>query len=130
MNAVNVRRLFRLVWERFRDAGPAREPERRSLKLMQGWLSDAQREQFDTRGYFDVIGSHTGRRYRIRTGTSTNIVELDSFRRSVAGWCFVPAGNLPTGDVMLAQKIALENDEESALKLARSFGPITRASND
>ena len=126
MNAVNFRRLFRLLWEWFRDAGPAREPERRSLKLMQRWLSDAQREQFDTRGYFDVIGNHTGRRYRIRAGISTNIDELDSFGRSVAGWCFVPADSLPTGDVMLAQKIALENDEESALKVARSFAPIPR----
>jgi hypothetical protein len=91
---------------------------------MQRWLSDAQREQFDTRGYFDVIGSRTGRRYRIRVGTSTNIVELDSFGRSIAGWCFVPGESLPTGDVMLAQKIALENDEESALRVARSFAPL------
>jgi len=93
---------------------------------MQRWLSDAQREQFDGRGYFDVIGCHTGRRYRIRAGTSTNIIELDSSGRSVAGWCFVPAECLPTGDVMLAQKIALENDEKSALKVARSFAPIPR----
>ena len=123
---MSFRRIFRIVWERFRDAGPAREPERRSLNLMQSWLSDAQREQFDSRGYFEVIGSHTGRRYRIRAGTSTNIVELDSLGRSVAGWCFVPADSLPTGDVMLAQKIALENDEESALQVARSFAPIPR----
>jgi len=91
---------------------------------MRRWLSAAQREQFDARGYFDVIGSHTSRRYRIRPGTSSNIVELDGFERSVAGWCFVPAESLPVGDVMLAQKIALENDELSALKVARSFPPF------
>ena len=121
INAIDVWRLARFAWEWFRDAGPTREPERRSLKLMRRWLSAAQREQFDGRGYFDVIGSHTGRRYRIRTGYSTNICELDSFEHTVARWCFVPCENLPAGDVMLAQKIALENDEPSALKVARSF---------
>ena len=124
VNAVSFWRLIRLAWEWFYYAGLRREPERRSLKLMRRWLSAAQREQFDTRGHFDVIGSHTGRRYRIRAGTSTNIVEVDSIGRSIAGWCFVPAESLPTGDVLLAQKIALENDEESALKVARSFAPF------
>jgi hypothetical protein len=91
---------------------------------MRRWLSDAQRKQLDSRGYFDVIGNHTGRRYRIRVGTSTNIIELDRFGHSVAGWCFVPAESLPSGDVMLAQKIALENDEEFALTVARAFRPL------
>jgi hypothetical protein len=121
ISAIDVWRLARFAWEWFRDAGPAREPERRSLKLMRRWLSNAQREQFDARGYFDVIGSHSGRRYRITTGFSTNIHELDSFQHPVARWCFVPCENLPVGDVMLAQKIALENDEQSALSVARSF---------
>jgi hypothetical protein len=123
INAIDVWRLARFAWEWFRYAGPAREPERRGLKLMRRWLSAGQREQFDARGYFDVIGSHSGRRYRIRTGLSTNIHELDSFDQSVARWCFVPCKNLPVGDVMLAQKIALESDEQSALAVARSFNP-------
>jgi hypothetical protein len=88
---------------------------------MRRWLSAAQREQFDTRGYFDVVGSHSGRRYRIRNGSSSNICELDRFERTVTRWCFVPYENLPIGDVLLAQKIALENDEQSALSVARSF---------
>jgi hypothetical protein len=88
---------------------------------MRRWLSAAQREQFDARGYFEVVGNHTGRRYRIKVGTSTNIIELDALGRSVAGWCFVPADSLASGDVMLAQKIALENNEQSALAVARSF---------
>jgi len=121
VNAIDVWRLARFAWEWFRCAGPTREPERRSLKLMRRWLSAAQKEQFDTLGYFDVIGSHSGRRYRIRTGFSTNVQELDSLERTVVRWCFVPCENLPLGDVMLAQKIALENDERSALSVARSF---------
>lgn len=55
-----------------------------------------------------MIGNTTGRRYPIRVGTSTNITELDSLDGSVARWCFVPRESLPAGNVMLAQKIALE----------------------
>ena len=121
INAMDVWHLARFAWEWFRYAGPATEPERRSLKLMRRWLSATQREQFDTRGYFDVIGSHSGRRYRVRMGLSTNVQELDSLERTITRWCFVPCENLPLGDVMLAQKIALENDERSALSVARSF---------
>jgi hypothetical protein len=118
---MSILRLLRMFWEWLREAGPTREPERRSLKLMREWLSPAQREQFDTRGYFDVVGSHTGRRYRIWLGTATNINELDGMGRTAARWCFVPGECLPVGDVMLAQKIALENDEQSALAVARPF---------
>jgi hypothetical protein len=32
--------------------------------------------------------------------------------------CFAPVGALVQGDVMLAQKIALETDEQSALTVA------------
>jgi hypothetical protein len=36
----------------------------------------------------------------------------------VATWCFGPEESLPMGDILLAQKIALENDEEAALAIA------------
>jgi hypothetical protein len=37
------------------------------------------------------------------------------------GWCFVPNAYLVAGDVMLAQKIALETDERGALAVAKNF---------
>jgi hypothetical protein len=40
--------------------------------------------------------------------------------------CFVPHGSLVAGDVMLAQKIALETFEAGALSVARRFVPNTR----
>jgi len=43
------------------------------------------------------------------------------------GWCFVPSGFLVPGDVMLAQKIALETDERGALGLANRFPPATHS---
>ena len=43
-------------------------------------------------------------------------------------YCFIPEGNLVPGDVMLAQKIALEDDELAALELANRFPPRTQSS--
>jgi hypothetical protein len=39
------------------------------------------------------------------------------------GLCFLPLGELPIGDVMLSQKIALESCESRALAVARRFAP-------
>jgi hypothetical protein len=40
-----------------------------------------------------------------------NVHELDRMGNIVARWCFAPKGDLPMGDVILAQKIALETME-------------------
>lgn len=99
--------------------------ESRALQLLRSWLSLQQRLEFERKGYFDVVGCDTGKRYRIRRGTSGNVNELDEYGRLGIGWCFVPVGGLVEGDVMLAQKIALETDEERALSIANPFpGPI------
>jgi hypothetical protein len=47
-----------------------------------------------------------------------NVDELDSFGNRVCEWCFLPEGKLAAGDVMLAQKIALETFEGQALAVA------------
>jgi len=41
----------------------------------------------------------------------------------ILGLCFVPVGELPIGDVVLSQKIALENCESGVLAGARRFVP-------
>jgi hypothetical protein len=103
--------------------GAERTPEGRSLRLLRDWLSPSQREQFAKRGYFDVVGSDSGRRYRIYPGTSVNVCELDDRGRLREGLCFLPIGTLPIGDVMLAQKIGLETDERHVHAIARRFAP-------
>jgi hypothetical protein len=101
-------------------------PEARGLRLLRNWLSPPQLEQFNAKAYFDVIGCDTGRRYRIHHGTAMNIHELDEEGRAKSGWCFVPQGRLVPGDVMLAQKIALETFEIRALSVAMKFVPNGR----
>jgi len=98
------------------------EIEARALTLLKGWLSPKQRASYERFRYFDVIGSDTGTRYRIHHGTQTNIEELSNTGHHVCKWCFVPDGDLVAGDVMLAQKVALETNERGALTVAhRSF---------
>ena len=97
--------------------------EQRGLNLLREWLSQEQLAQYDAHRYFEVTGCHTGKRYRIRHGNGANIIELDDAAMPVTGWCFVPRGPLVAGDVMLAQKIALETDERGALAVANNFTP-------
>ncbi|MHC2334579.1 hypothetical protein [Bradyrhizobium sp. USDA 4454] len=95
--------------------------EARGIALMSSWLSPEQRAQFEKYRRFDVIGSESGKRYRICYGTSTNVYEMDGRDRVVLGWCFRPVGFLVPGDVMLAQKIALETNERATLMVAQPF---------
>jgi hypothetical protein len=67
-----------------------------------------------------VIGSDMGTRYRITSRAVMNVHQLDPGGRLVAQWCFAPGGDLSTGDVLLAQKIALETMERQALAIANS----------
>ena len=95
--------------------------EARGLELLKEWLSPEQLALYETKSYFEVIGCHSGKRYRITRASSMNIHELDDTGRPLVGWCFAPKGCLVAGDVMLAQKIALETDERGALTVANKF---------
>ena len=103
--------------------GIERTPEGRSLRLLRQWLSPVQRAQFAEKGYFEVVGGDTGKQYRICAGAATNVCEVDENGHLTLGLCFLPMGELPIGDVMLSQKIALEGSESRALAVARRFVP-------
>ena len=104
----------------FREPRPDTR-EARGLRLLREWLSPEQLAEYDENGYFEVIGCDSGSRYRIHHGTAMNVYELDRAGRARAGWCFIPKACLVAGDVMLAQKIALETDERGALAIANNF---------
>ena len=99
----------------------------RGVKLLREWLSPEQLTQYDATGYFHVIGSESGKRYRICHGTAMNVYEIGFAGNPRNGWCFVPNAPLVAGDVMLAQKIALETDERGALVVAKKFLPSASA---
>jgi hypothetical protein len=102
--------------ERYRARFATREE--RGVNLLREWLSPEQRAQFDAKRYFDVIGCDSGKRYRIHYGETTNVHEIGDDDLPSIGWCFMPVGSLVAGDVMLAQKIALETYEYGALAVA------------
>ncbi len=103
----------------FTAAAP--EAEARGLRLLRENLSPAQREQQERYGYFDVLGGKTGRRYRIKNGFQLNVELLDNKGRTTTVLCFMPEGNLVAGDVMLAQKLAIELFKSDTLKIANKF---------
>lgn len=100
--------------------------EARGITLLREWLSREQQAQFDASRSFEVIGCDSGKRYRIHLSSGTNVHELNGAGRPIMGWCFIPSGHLVAGDVMLAQKIALETDERAALAVANRFSVDAR----
>jgi hypothetical protein len=102
------------------------QADQKGLTLLHSWLSPEQARQYAHK-YFEVIGCDTGTRYPIQYGSMMNIEQLNSAGNKVCEWCFVPEGRLVAGDVMLAQKIALETFESEALAIAnRGSGPTWR----
>jgi hypothetical protein len=97
---------------------PLPDAEACAIELLRRCLSPAQRKQYETCRYFDVIGGESGKRYRIQHGRQLNVEQLDQNGRRSQLLCFMPKGGLPVGDVMLAQKIALELFETEAIAVA------------
>jgi hypothetical protein len=112
-------RMVQALFEPYKAFEDIREA--RGITLLREWLSLEQQTQFDTSKSFDVIGCDSGKHYRIRLSTGTNVLELDDAGQPVMAWCFLPLGHLVAGDVMLAQKIALETNERAALAVANRF---------
>jgi hypothetical protein len=115
-------RRTQAIWDWYCELGHGNS-EARGLQLLREWLSPEQLAQYEAHRHFDVTGCHSGKRYRIRHGTGTNVYELDDAGHPRDGWCFVPRDCLVAGDVMLAQKIALETNERDALAIAKNFAP-------
>jgi hypothetical protein len=95
-----------------------REAHDRGIRLLIKNLSPAQRAQYDAFGYFEVTGGETGKRYRITKAYQMNVLEIGKNGKRMRSLCFVPKGGLVLGDVMLAQKLALELFESNALAVA------------
>ncbi len=111
-----LRQSVRDLW-RSLSAGalPAHE---RGIEFLTQNLSPAQRQQYERHAYFDVIGGETGKRYRIHHGYQMNVEQLDQDGRRARLLCFMPRGGLPVGDIMLAQKMALELFESDTISVA------------
>jgi hypothetical protein len=112
--------LAALGWLQLPNESPDQVEERGAV-LLRSWLSPAQAEQWEFHRHFYVTGCDTNTCYRVRDGRMMNIDELDSRGNAIAQWCFAPEGHLAIGDVILAQKIALETMELEALAGANRY---------
>jgi len=92
---------------------PLAVAERRARDLLLRMLSGKQRREFELCGYFSVEAPGRGR-FWILPWRSLNVVE------PVTGDCYcgMPEGRLPVYDLMLAQKLLLENDPQHFFSVA------------
>jgi hypothetical protein len=110
------------------SAHEGRSPAEIAHRLLAEHLSPQQLREMDFKRGFTVRGGKTGVRYLIRQGRISNVYVLDKHGFVIANMCFGPAAEqngysreLPEADVMLAQKIALEDPElePEALRVAK-----------
>jgi hypothetical protein len=110
--------LAALLHEHHRRPRPRTEADKKALAPLRSWLTPEQDKQWSARGSFEVVGCDTGTRYLLTYRPMMNVQELDPEGRPMLQWCFGPEGELAIGDMLLAQKIALETMERKALALA------------
>lgn len=90
---------------------------KRSMELLESWLSEVQLASLRERQTFEVVGNASGKRYRLHQKYSFGIEVLEG---PDAGdlLCVVPHGASALGDILLAQKIGLETNERATLQRA------------
>jgi hypothetical protein len=117
--------LLRRVWARCdghaEDAersapallGTRSEAEVCARKLLLRVLTPGQREDYELHGYFAVQVARRGR-FWILPSTFFNVLHAETGNC----YCAVPRGEIPLSDVMLAQKLLLENNAEAFFAVA------------
>lgn len=100
----------------------------RSRELLLEHLTPTQRETFEKNRWFVVTGGRTATRYRINTGNvQGNIDVLKNPPRTGENpvshrlCCHCALSEIPVYDHYLAQKLALELDEERFLSIANRY---------
>lgn len=98
------------------------EASTRAEALLVSSLNPEQAAEFREWRSFTLHSKDGKRTYRITYGIAGNVFEVER-GQAIASYCIHPTG-VPTEDVMLAQKLMLETDEESFLKIAnKTFMP-------
>lgn len=85
--------------------------QRRARRLLLSCLSQRQQKEYRETQAFTVVGSR-GQRYLIKKGRQHNVFRIGERGQSELEFCITLDASLPDEDVMLAQKLLLEVDEE------------------
>ncbi|HVY06506.1 MAG TPA: hypothetical protein VHB46_11070 [Burkholderiales bacterium] len=102
----------------FRTVGMGPEPVRRALRLLARVVDPRQRRELVMFGHFSVRSPRHGE-YLILPRSVFNVVELESG----ASYCAGPLTPLPIPDLMLLQKLMLENEPEKFFQVANRRQP-------
>jgi hypothetical protein len=98
---------------------PDQAAEAKARVLLERALTPQQRRDLFAKRCFYVKGKRFT--YRIREGHSGNVDQLDSAGLVISRFCALPFGRVPVYDVMLAQKLWIETDENMFLKKAAPY---------
>jgi hypothetical protein len=110
-------------------ASAEREAKRQAAKakaeqLLVEHLTEEQEQAWkENRAIF--VTAKSGRRFKIREGRAGTIEEINAEGKAIRSFCVhVEPHNVPDADNVLAQKLALEHNEEALLRMANNH-PIT-----
>jgi hypothetical protein len=85
--------------------------------LLRSVLDEDQQRELQEKNHFHVV-TRKGNVYQIRRGTHGNVKLIDpTSKKPKYSYCIQPDG-VPAADAMAAQKLALEADEDSFLRIA------------
>jgi len=98
---------------------PNQAAEAKARVLLDRALTPEQRRDLAAKHYFDVKAKRFT--YRIREGHSGNVEALDASGRVISRFCAHPLSRVPVYDVMLAQKLWIETDENMFLNKAAPY---------
>lgn len=115
--------MQRLRRQQEAEAKRHQEAQDRSRKLFLSKLTPGQRQSFEAKEGFPVLGSQ-GNSYWISCSSTVENVYLMERGHPVAGLCAGPLG-IPRYDFWLSQKLLIESDEETF----RAVAVITHLSN-
>jgi len=106
--------------EATRQAEARKTALKRSYELLFRHLTDDQKNMLESENRF-LIEVKSGKIYEIRRGIHQNIYRLDDQGRPAEQLCCLPQGQVPEGDVMLAQMLHLMVNEEGFRKVANRW---------
>ena len=99
------------------QAQKKRDAQKRALDLLRQILTETQLAAFEKDECIPV-DAPSGKKYLINKGRSGNVVSIKD-GKPVERYCIHPSDQeVPEADVMLAQKLMLENCEEEFLRIA------------
>lgn len=117
---------MRAEWQRQQDEYRERErlkvaARERAEELLLLMLTEEQAASRREHGFFTVLGSRSGKAYRIHDrGQAGNIDRLGDDGRREYTYCAHPPAGLPAADAHLAQMLAIATDEDEFLRVANA----------